>query len=433
MHTNQTVIQRAIRLILLISLAPVHTISIAKPSIKIDKAAKAHHHAGHKKTASKAKPKGSSNTHSHHPYSKAAHRSTPQRSRAKSVTAHQPATTNGGNRITAQQHGALTLMKTDHLLLGPGGYNPAQPVEQRNYLQQKQEQQLTNIDLHAVNQGIDLLNKYYPGLGQVTFQPVQQLLPTNPLIARQWANVPQDFSQDQSFENDKFPDPNVQAESQVNSETQTDKINQQPATGDDTAIPLTDNHSWFGIGKYNNLIRFIVNPDDQYIGPAQDQDPGRYADAQGAKRIGQMEGGNFRARIYYDQTGKYITVYKKGATIGWGHLIGSPEEFNKYKNGITEQEAIRLKQQDLKEAEIIVNKHITVPVTQDMYNALVSRAYYQRLDTTQHRYMRGVEYRRERELDMMKHDYTEHSTKEYQSRQLYGPGKKNKKWTRVFK
>ena len=171
MHTNQTVIQRAIQLILLISLAPVHTISIAKPSIKIDKAAKAHHHAGHKKTASKAKPKGLSNTHSHHPYSKAAHRSTPQRSRAKSVTAHQPATTNGGNRITAQQHGALTLMKTDHLLLGPGGYNPAQPVEQRNYLQQKQEQQLTNIDLHAVNQGIDLLNKYYPGLGQVTFQP----------------------------------------------------------------------------------------------------------------------------------------------------------------------------------------------------------------------------------------------------------------------
>ena len=184
------------------------------------------------------------------------------------------------------------------------------------------------------------------GLGQVTFQPVQQLLPTNPLIARQWANVPQDFSQDQSFENDKFPDLNVQVESQVNSETQTDKINQQPATGDGTAIPLTDNHSWFGIGKYNdlykNLIRFIVNPDDQYIGPAQDQDPGRYADAQGAKRIGQMEGGDFRARIYYDQTGKYITVYKKGATIGWGHLIQSRAEFEKYKDGITEREAIRL-------------------------------------------------------------------------------------------
>ena len=122
-------------------------------------------------------------------------------------------------------------------------------------MQQKQEEQLSNIDLHAVNQGIDLLNKYYPGLGQVTFQPVQQLLPTNPLIARQWANVPQDFSQDQSFENDKFPDLNVQVESQVNSETQTNKINQQ----DDTIVPLTGNHSWFGISKYN-IIRLLVNP-----------------------------------------------------------------------------------------------------------------------------------------------------------------------------
>ena len=376
----------------------------------------------------------------------------------------------------AEQPVLVTPGTMQQNLLNP--HNQIVQTEQEDGLQQKQEQQLTNIDLHAVNQGIDLLNKYYPGLGQVTFQPVQQLLPTNPLIARQWANVPQDFSQDQSFENDKFPDLNVQVESQVNSETQTDKINQQPATGDDTAIPLTDNHSWFGIGKYNNLIRFIVNPDDQYIGPAQDQDPGQYvcyADDPGAKRIGQMEGGDFRARIYYDKTGKYITEYKKGATIGWGHLIGSPEEFNKYKNGITEREAIRLKQQDLKRAEERVRKHIKVPITQDMCNALVSRAYnggegaltaqdngsrfiadyinsgrklnfdnpdkdtklfiaaYQRLDTTQHRYMRGVEYRRERELDMMKHDYTEHSTKEYQSRQLYGPGKKNTRWTRVFK
>lgn len=60
-----------------------------------------------------------------------------------------------------------------------------------------------------MNQGIDLLNKYYPALGQVTFQPVQQMLPTDPLITGQWANVPQGFSQDQSFEKDKFPDPNA--------------------------------------------------------------------------------------------------------------------------------------------------------------------------------------------------------------------------------
>gem|GEM_PF-4044939 len=32
---------------------------------------------------------------------------------------------------------------------------------------------------------------------------------------------------------------------------------------------------------------------------------------------------------------------------------------------------------------------------------------------------------------MMKHD-SEHSTKEYQSRQLYGPGSKNTRWTRIL-
>ena len=109
----------------------------------------------------------------------------------------------------AEQPVLVTPGTMQQNLLNP--HNQIVQTEQEDGLQQKQEQQLTNIDLHAVNQGIDLLNKYYPGLGQVTFQPLQQLLPTNPLIARQWANVPQDFSQDQSFEKDKFPDPNVQA------------------------------------------------------------------------------------------------------------------------------------------------------------------------------------------------------------------------------
>ena len=304
-------------------------------------------------------------------------------------------------------------------------------------------------------------------------------------MARQWANVPQDFSQDQSldqfFENDKFPDPNVQAESQVNSETQTNTINQQQVI-DDTTVFSPENNNQFAISK-NNMKRFLFMPSDQIESAMrqaeQDQDPGLricaiescHVDARGAKRIAQMEGGKFRDKIYDDQTGGYITEYKEGATIGWGHLIKGRAEFEKYKNGITKEEAIKLKQQDLIKYERIVKKRIKVPaVSQDMYNALVSRAYnggngaftarsngsefitayinsgrklnfdnpdkdtklfiaaYQRLDTTQHRYMRGVEYRRERELDMMKHDYTEHSTKEYQSRQLYGPGKKNKKW-----
>ena len=69
-----------------------------------------------------------------------------------------------------------------------------------------------------------------------------------------------------------------------------------------------------------------------------------------------MEGG-FSARPYDDQTGQYITEYKKGATIGWGHWIQNRVEFEKYKNGITEQEAIKLKQEDLKKSEEKVKEH----------------------------------------------------------------------------
>ena len=60
-------------------------------------------------------------------------------------------------------------------------------------------------------------------------------------------------------------------------------------------------------------------------------------------------------------------------------------------------------------------------------------AAYQRLDTSQHRYMRGVEYRRIKELDMMNHDYKEYSIKMYVPRQLYGPDSKNRRWTQIFK
>ena len=305
-------------------------------------------------------------------------------------------------------------------------------------------------------------------------------------MAKQWADVSQDFSQDQYLEKDKFQNPNTQPENPVNSETQTNKINHQLAVTGDNTPALSPVNNQFAISK-NNMKRFLFMPSDQIESAMrqaeQDQDPGLricaiescHVDARGAKRIAQMEGGKFRDKIYDDQTGGYITEYKEGATIGWGHLIKGRAEFEKYKNGITEEEAIRLKQKDLADAETIVKNHIKVPVTQDMYNALVSRAYnggdgaftardngsefitdyinsrrklnfdnpkdkdtqlfitaYQRLDTSQHNYMRGVEFRRIRELDMMHHDYKEYSIKTYVSRQLYGPSK-NPIWRRKFK
>ena len=150
---NQTAIRRTIESIVLISvffLASIHSFSMAKPQlIKIDKGTKSHqHHVSHK-TSSKAKPKKSSSTHNthhsnhsqhaHHPQhtktassksgskhsrpkqskTMAKHQSAPQHARVKSITTpqttHQRTTTHNKNRMT-EQHGALTLLKTDQFI-----------------------------------------------------------------------------------------------------------------------------------------------------------------------------------------------------------------------------------------------------------------------------------------------------------------------------
>lgn len=49
---------------------------------------------------------------------------------------------------------------------------------------------------------------------------------------------------------------------------------------------------------------------------------------------------------YDDQTGKDITVWVEGATIGYGHLIVK-SDWSKYKNGLTETQALSLLKADL--------------------------------------------------------------------------------------
>ena len=49
---------------------------------------------------------------------------------------------------------------------------------------------------------------------------------------------------------------------------------------------------------------------------------------------------------YDDQTGKDITHWVEGATIGYGHLIAK-DEWSKYQNGITKQQALDLFENDL--------------------------------------------------------------------------------------
>ena len=154
---------------------------------------------------------------------------------------------------------AMTQQPTDATIPGImqqdmiNSNNQTTQPEQKDGLEQKQEQQLTNIDPQAISRGINLLNKYYPGLGQVTFQPVLQLLPANPLMARQWADVSQDFSQNQTSQTSRFYDANnttqindvakLEENSSKNSnKTQKSKTDLQQAPSSSAAALSTENN-----------------------------------------------------------------------------------------------------------------------------------------------------------------------------------------------
>lgn len=79
--------------------------------------------------------------------------------------------------------------------------------------------------------------------------------------------------------------------------------------------------------------------------------------------------------IYDDQTGKPVPAgapLPLGATIGYGHLIKPGEDF---RGGITECAATELLRADVVAAERAVHDNITVPITQNQYDALVMLAY----------------------------------------------------------
>lgn len=79
--------------------------------------------------------------------------------------------------------------------------------------------------------------------------------------------------------------------------------------------------------------------------------------------------------IYDDKTGRPVNSDKElpaGATIGYGHLIKSDEDF---KHGITERQAIEILRSDISTAERAIKDNITIPLSQNQYDALVSLAY----------------------------------------------------------
>lgn len=75
-------------------------------------------------------------------------------------------------------------------------------------------------------------------------------------------------------------------------------------------------------------------------------------------------------RPYDDQTGKTISAWCKGATIGYGHLI-KLTEWPRFKNGITRDEAEALFLQDARGPEALVTTLVKRPLVQHEFDALV--------------------------------------------------------------
>lgn len=79
----------------------------------------------------------------------------------------------------------------------------------------------------------------------------------------------------------------------------------------------------------------------------------------------------FRSKPYRDKAGH--------CTIGYGQLLHKGEctadDFKKYPNGLTENNASAMLKNKVKEYEDAVRKHVKVPLTQDQFNALVSFTY----------------------------------------------------------
>ena len=82
--------------------------------------------------------------------------------------------------------------------------------------------------------------------------------------------------------------------------------------------------------------------------------------------------------IYDDATGKYLKKHEKAKgnpTIGIGHLIITSELFPYFPEKLTDTQVYDLFKKDLVKYETAVNKLISVKITQNQYDALVSLCF----------------------------------------------------------
>lgn len=81
-----------------------------------------------------------------------------------------------------------------------------------------------------------------------------------------------------------------------------------------------------------------------------------------------------KLKPYDDHTGKPVYKWIDGATIGYGHYI-LKSEWEKYKNGISKQEAINLFNNDISRFERVVRDNVKTNLKQNQFDALVSLAF----------------------------------------------------------
>jgi len=78
---------------------------------------------------------------------------------------------------------------------------------------------------------------------------------------------------------------------------------------------------------------------------------------------------------YSDKTGKRVHEWSKDSTIGYGHLIRTPEEFDKFIGGIGEEEAINLKNNDLQKFNSFCETKLPETLSQNEFDACVIFCY----------------------------------------------------------
>ncbi len=131
---------------------------------------------------------------------------------------------------------------------------------------------------------------------------------------------------------------------------------------DKGTLPLTDTPSPAPVG---------MSMDSSAANPKGATDNAEFS-AQGLTLLKQVE--RLHLKPYNDQTGKEISDWIEGATIGYGHLI-TKGEWDIYKNGITAPTADALFSRDLAPFVNTVRASIKVRLKQNQFDALVIFAF----------------------------------------------------------